>query len=257
MTGLAQSLAIRDIEQNFFREFSIQDALVERDERNDVMRVKDNGLAIARFCSAILANVIISCKNSVAPNGIFRGLAQRFLNLRSAAAPVPVESSALQSVANSDSLPVLLCSRIMTTAGKTWNSRPVMMWLDKNRLTAAALTEMFALVFRHPRVGNALVGISEMLARIGAFAFPALRKTAQSISLIHSEMIYAMERRMSSKSGELQETLPGDAGGNLQPSREYTLGRFIDYRSGTARLITGFSARHESDEIVSAHSNVG
>ena len=66
-----------------------------------------------------------------------------------------------------------------------------------------------------------------------------------------------LENSMYSKSHELQETRPVKAEGNLHPSRKYTSGRFIDYWSGLVRLITRISVRHESDEIVSAHSNVG
>ena len=42
-------------------------------------------------------------------------------------------------------------------------------------------------------------------------------------------------------SGELLEPLTGYAEGNQQPSREYTCGRFRDYRRGQALLITGLA----------------
>jgi hypothetical protein len=65
-------------------------------------------------------------------------------------------------------------------------------------------------------------------------------------------------QRQSAESGELQEALPGDAEGNLQPSQQYTAGRFIDYRSGTARSITGPAPDTlQGDEIVSARRNAG
>lgn len=55
-------------------------------------------------------------------------------------------------------------------------------------------------------------------------------------------------------SGELLEPLPGNAEGNQQPSQQYTAGRFRDYWSGLARLITSQSARvlkfHTGHDIV-------
>ena len=46
------------------------------------------------------------------------------------------------------------------------------------------------------------------------------------------------------------EPRPGHAEGNPEPSRACTLGRCNDYRRGAVPLMTGMSARRESEEIV-------
>ena len=65
--------------------------------------------------------------------------------------------------------------------------------------------------------------------------------------------------RLHSKAGELRETplASNEAKGNPQRSQGYISGTFIDYRRSPVSLITGSSARRESDEIVSALRNQG
>lgn len=71
--------------------------------------------------------------------------------------------------------------------------------------------------------------------------------------------MFSLKMRHSSKVGELLETLPGHAEGNQQPSRQYTAGRFRDYRRGLVLLITGLAPTPQAkrDDIVRARRNTG
>jgi len=61
--------------------------------------------------------------------------------------------------------------------------------------------------------------------------------------------VHSSIRGLVSKAGEFRESY-GDSYGNPEPSPQYTEGRCRDYRRGRAPLITGKSARRESEEIV-------
>ena len=71
----------------------------------------------------------------------------------------------------------------------------------------------------------------------------------------HTTPDYTRSPGLVRVSGELRETY-SESHGNPQPSRRYTAGRFRDYRRGLAPLITGKSARHESEEIVQARGKL-
>ena len=89
-----------------------------------------------------------------------------------------------------------------------------------NRITASAGAQT-GIVIVQPSINNAFVGV----------------------------LVTNFVSHRSLASGELLEPLTGHAEGNQQPSREYTLGRFRDYRSSLVCLITGLAPESRSSNL--------
>jgi hypothetical protein len=257
MAVFAESQSIGNVKQDVSSCIAIHNFVVEGDECNDVMDVKVNGFPVSTPSATLLAGIAIPRINSISPSFIFRSFAKRFLGFTDSSSPVPVEFSAFQSSLGSVKLLESIGTLIMAIEEPRY-AHSIMKGLNDNSSSATTLAEMLSLVSGDPDIRNAFIGIPEVFSGVGSSKAPSLNKaSSNSIASVHAKHYMRWNGEYQEKSGELQEALPGNAEGNLQPSQKYTSGRFIDYRSGKAHLMTGISARRESDEIVSSHSNMG
>lgn len=90
------------------------------------------------------------------------------------------------------------------------------------------------------RVGNEFPG----------FVFKNSVHASSSLTISLQQTVTVVKRNEDIKRVNSGEPRPGNAEGNPERSREYTLGTCNDYRRGKAPLITGMSARPEREEIV-------
>ena len=241
MTRFAQSKAVRNIHQLFQHCLHVVLVGVDNDgERNDVMgfNSKVDGFGEIIASSAVTAPVAIASKNIFAPLGVLRSLTKRIGKWCDATFPVPMircSAHALAPGGPSGSFGL----GIMSEVDVLRDAAVKVTFSHQDRRSAATLTKVFASILFNKLSFLLALG---MVTRISADYLEAFNESTVVVALRWFEHWCIIGNSMVSvqeKSGELLETLPGDAEGNQQPSAKYTSRRFRDYRRGTDLLITG------------------
>lgn len=156
------------------------------------------------------------------------------------------------------------------------NGRPLHEWRNVNGLMATTSTNVLSLVRVNPLDGFRAKTFTSEIVSMNVFGYANGRTVLSTVdnykfstttstqlsSVIGNPLGYSLTRWFhinllkvnNLASGELLEPLPRSGEGNQQPSQQYTAGRFRDYWSGSARLMTSQSARvskfHTRHDIV-------
>lgn len=264
MTWFTQSNAKRGIEKFFDFPFAFHNVREQIAEQNGSMvSVKMNGFSLAVVCTALLAGVIISSKYSVSPFDVTPGFAKDFCRFGYATFPMVGILAFLLAVSLDQGFQVFLGLSVVAVNklrdSMSWTMHP---FFNQNGFVTSTMAKVFILIFFNPLVHTAVIAFG-VVTGIATFQCVSFYEAAFRVSfnLEHAPHSIRFNGEFQEKSGELLETLPGDAEGNQQPSAvngDMQVAAKV-HRLGDEEFqpISPISARRESEDIVGARSNVG